>query len=105
MFYAGIVLITIAAGGVGLAFAAIGLARDAEAVGGVGEREGDEQRQRRDRGKEGSPEWGGDESEHVRHEKYVGLELFPAGVRREVAVLAERTYAGVVRRVRILGIE
>ncbi len=52
-----------------LAFAAVALARGALASGGVGEREGDEQRKRRCGGDEASPERGANGPEDLRTKK------------------------------------
>lgn len=52
----GIVLVAVAAGGVGLAFAAGALARDAQALGGVGEGEGGEEEKRGECGEDAAAE-------------------------------------------------
>ena len=69
MLHAGVVLVAVATRGVGLAFAAVALARGAEALGGVGEREGDEQGKRGQRGEEGAAEREGDGPEELRKRK------------------------------------
>lgn len=69
MLHARVVLVAVAAGGVGLAFAAIALARGAEALGGVGEGKGYEERKRSGGGDEASPERGADGPGDLRTKK------------------------------------
>jgi hypothetical protein len=58
VLHTGVVLVAVTAGGVGLAFAAVALARGAQALGGVGERERDEEDERSQRRDQAAAEWG-----------------------------------------------
>jgi NAD(P)-dependent dehydrogenase (short-subunit alcohol dehydrogenase family) len=69
VLHAGVVLVAVAAGGIGLAFAAVALARGAQALGGVGEGERDEEDKRGERRDHAAAEWGEKGPEGVRNEK------------------------------------
>ena len=68
VFHAGIVLVAVAAAGVGLALAAVTLARGAEALGGIGKREGSEEEKRGQRRGHAAAEWGDAGAEDLRNE-------------------------------------